>query len=268
MIMRKKFSGISLTLLLLLLVALMASDKSQAAKRLPLKAQVGSVWDGDTFTIHGVGRIRIMGIDTPEVSGKLKAAEPFADTARDATEKLLMGGGKSIFLIKEKGGQDRDVFKRPLRYIELQDGRDVGEELLKQGLALVYVGKGFSRSARYFKAEMRARSDKLGVWSEKNPHWLVKQKAAIHHVGDFRIVQGRVKAAAKVGSWIYLNYGKDYKKDFTVSIKIRDWKKHFRKVYKDPQQLVGQRIEVRGRIGLRNGAMIRARHPDQIQKME
>ena len=54
--------------------------------------EVGKVADGDTFHVRLDGKefkIRLLLIDTPEISKEGKAAQPFADQAKQRTEGLL-----------------------------------------------------------------------------------------------------------------------------------------------------------------------------------
>ncbi|MEG3641536.1 thermonuclease family protein [Magnetococcus sp. PR-3] len=232
-------------------------------RRLPLQAVPGAVVDGDTFTIFDVGRIRIMGIDTPEMESERNPAEPYALEAKKRAQYLLMNRGHSVKLTLEKKGRKRDVYKRPLCYVELPDGQDLGEVLLEEGLAIVYASGDLSRFKRYMKVERRARKAGVGAWEQG--HWLIDHKEARGHVGAYRIVRGQIQKVIKKGKWIYLNFGKNWREDFTISISHRDWQAYFRKTLGSFKDLKNQKVEVRGRIGWRNGPLIRAHHISQLQ---
>ena len=75
---------------------------------------------------------------------------------------------------------------------------------------------------------------------------------------------GVVRDAAKVRERIYLNFGADFRTDFTVSIDRRDWRT-FDRAGVDPLALEGAKIEVRGWLVSRNGPMIEVTHPEQIE---
>ncbi|ABK45913.1 nuclease (SNase domain protein) [Magnetococcus marinus MC-1] len=234
-----------------------------ADQALPRHAVPTSVIDGDTFTIPHVGRIRLMGIDTPELEHERLPAEPYAQQAKHRATELLMRGGQSVKLSFAPQGRSRDVYARPLCYVELANGQDLAEQLLEEGLAIVYPSADLNRYKRYSKAERRARKAKRGAWLEG--HWLVDHTEARHHVGAYRIVGGTILNVDQKGGWIYLNFGKNWREDFTVTISHRDWLAHFRKVLGPFKELQGRFVEVRGRIGWRNGASIRAYHPYQLQ---
>ncbi|MEZ5320672.1 MAG: thermonuclease family protein [Microthrixaceae bacterium] len=84
------------------------------------------VVDGDTVDIAAGGRVRLIGIDTPE-RGQCGYAE-----SKHRVEELVAGGGTAIEAVS--GRDDRDRYGRLLRYV-LVDGRDVGTTLLSEGLA-------------------------------------------------------------------------------------------------------------------------------------
>jgi hypothetical protein len=70
--------------------------------------------------------------------------------------------------------------------------------------------------------------------------------------------------ASKVRNRIDLNFGENWRDDFTIRIDRRYWRR-FRKVDFDPMLLEGQRVRVRGWVVLENGPMIRVDHPEPIQ---
>ena len=79
-------------------------------------------------------------------------------------------------------------------------------------------------------------------------------------------MEGAPKKVAIVRGRAYLNYGADWKTDFTVSIAPRHLKL-FRASGVDILSMQNQRLRVRGWIVRRNGAMIAVTHPEQIEKL-
>ncbi|HEY0837778.1 MAG TPA: thermonuclease family protein, partial [Azospirillum sp.] len=84
---------------------------------------------------------------------------------------------------------------------------------------------------------------------------------------SFQIVEGRVHATARVRGLIYLNYGADWRADFTVRVG-RDAQKAFARALIDPLSFAGCVLRVRGWIVERGGPMIEATHPEQIERLE
>ena len=99
------------------------------------------------------GRVRVFGIDTPEVG------KPFADEATQAVERLAVVG-ETVYLWRSPGSDDRDIYGRLVRTVYLPDGTDLGESLVRAGLALAFV----RYSDRYVVTEQAARSEGLGLW--------------------------------------------------------------------------------------------------------
>ncbi len=84
----------------------------------------------------------------------------------------------------------------------------------------------------------------------------------------FQIVEGRVEAIAEVRGAVYLNFGSDWRDDFTAGV-VRG-----RKAAKvanpafDASALKGKRVRVRGWIERRNGPFIEIVHPGQIEVLD
>ncbi len=100
-------------------------------------------YDGDTctFSIPGVhvlfgGRIpvRVVGIDTPEIKGKCKQEKTLATNARDFVRRTLRNA-RRIDLLNAKRGKYFRVVARVLA-----DGKDIGQTLIDQGMAVEYDG--------------------------------------------------------------------------------------------------------------------------------
>lgn len=93
------------------------------------------VIDGDTFW-HAGERVRIAGIDTPELNGRCAREIELAGRARRRLRELLAAGP---FEISPAGDRDVDRFGRRLRDVT-RDGRSLGDTLVAEGLARPWVG--------------------------------------------------------------------------------------------------------------------------------
>jgi endonuclease YncB( thermonuclease family) len=122
--------------------------------------KVVHVVDGDTIYVRLDGgateRVRVIGIDTPEV-GDCQAAEATA-----ATRSLA--DGRRVSLVGDPTQATRDRYGRLLAYVWLPGGRDLGYQLVADGHARVYVygGRPFKRVAAYEAARVRAGG--TGIW--------------------------------------------------------------------------------------------------------
>lgn len=93
------------------------------------------VVDGDSFRL-GDRRIRIRGIDAPEIEGGCAAETELARRSADRLTELLNRGS---FIMNATGGDERDRYGRELRTLT-RDGRSIGEAMVKAGLAHDYRG--------------------------------------------------------------------------------------------------------------------------------
>jgi endonuclease YncB( thermonuclease family) len=112
---------------------------------------VTHVVDGDTLDLADGRRVRLVGMDTPEV-GECG----FAEAAAALTRLTL---GKRVTLVPSD--EDRDQYGRLLRYVDVA-GVDVGLRLIQRGLAIARYdsrdGYGFHpREPRYIAADTGAR---------------------------------------------------------------------------------------------------------------
>ena len=131
----------------------------------PQTAQVVAVHDGDTITVRFGGhaeKVRLVGIDSPELKDERQAYRDAAYAARDYARSRL--GGETVTLEAEPRQQDRDKYSRLLRYVILDDGTNVNEELVRKGYARVYDKFQFTLKPRFKAAEAEAKREKLGVW--------------------------------------------------------------------------------------------------------
>jgi micrococcal nuclease len=122
------------------------------------------VVDGDTFDVAtgaGTERIRVIGIDTPEVHD---GVECFGQAAAAEAERLL--DGQSVALAADPTQDDVDRYGRLLRHVGLPDGSDFGDVMIAAGNAFEYTYDApYQGQAEYQAAERRAADAGLGLWS-------------------------------------------------------------------------------------------------------
>jgi endonuclease YncB( thermonuclease family) len=113
------------------------------------RSTVERVVDADTFVIIGGDRVRVLGIDACE------ARDPGGSAASAVARDLLTG--QMVTLHAQPGAPDRDRFGRLLRYVQLPDGRDLGEVLVPRRDVGIYRDGG-DASPEYV-ARLRAVDD-------------------------------------------------------------------------------------------------------------
>jgi micrococcal nuclease len=135
--------------------------------REPQPVKVLRVVDGDTLRVrlHGENvRVRLLGIDAPEVSHNSSAAECFGDEATRELQRLTPAGS-AVTLTPDSAQPLADRYDRLLRYVD-HDGVDVGKELLRRGAAERYRNRPpLERNDDYDNAVKEARIKLAGLWA-------------------------------------------------------------------------------------------------------
>jgi micrococcal nuclease len=142
-----------LFLLLVRMVIRIGPERGPADRFLVL-----SIIDGDTVEMVEKERLRLLGIDAPEVG------EPFYDSARTALRELTQGKSLEIKFSQRR----RDNYGRLLGYA-YTDTLFVNRQLVRLGLALVYPHRDNLKDTKQmnslFAAQDSAIADRLGIWS-------------------------------------------------------------------------------------------------------
>jgi hypothetical protein len=83
--------------------------------------------------------------------------------------------------------------------------------------------------------------------------------------GSFRIVQGEVVRVAPTERYIYLNFGADWRSDFTVRLRRGELGEAFARSGIAIERLAGRLVEVRGYVLEAGGPLIEVSHPEQLE---
>ena len=240
----------------------------------------------------GIGKDRAGG------HGNLQQAWPLLRRTRQALEKLLPG--RSIKLAY--GSQRKDRYGRRLAQVfilpeaaladaplaDIQpanirpadpagDGAAATPQgdkpiwlqgyLVSRGLARAYALPGQDNClAALIKHESKAIAAGRGLW--RNAAYQIRHAQASGELrrfsGSYQLVEGRVLRVGRSRSRYYLNFGRNWRNDFTVAID----KKYVRRFARNGiriAQLAGQYIRVRGWIRLHNGPLIDVYNSGQIE---
>ena len=123
---------------------------------------VRSVIDGDTIDVERFGRVRLLGIDAPEMGRGFDTTAPFAREARDKLISLVLR--HYVRLENDQRGDARDTYNRHLAYVVREDGLVVNTELVREGLARVTARARLVRLDELKRAEAEAQSLQRGIW--------------------------------------------------------------------------------------------------------
>ncbi len=204
-------------------------------------------------------RVELAGIQVPlEVDD---AEDPAAVTALDG----LLGAGP-VVLPAPPWPLDRHGRLRVQVYSV--GGAWLQGELVRRGLALVAPAPDVPEPvlAELLGLERLARDDGLGLWAgASSGPWPAERVAAPR--GRYLLVRGRVREVARAQDFVYLNFGEDWRRDFTVRVEGRQAAR-FAKAGLDLQALAGKSVEVRGLLFETNGPMIDVTQPAQIKALE
>lgn len=130
--------------------------------------QVIKVIDGDTIKarIGGkVEKVRLLGINTPEVNSSYRRQECFGPEASAEARKLL--DGKKVYILPDPEAPNRGKYNRLLRYVFLPNGEFINADLIKDGYAFAYIYQPIQFMDYFGSLEQKARKSRLGVWSNK-----------------------------------------------------------------------------------------------------
>jgi endonuclease YncB( thermonuclease family) len=249
-----------LSLLVLCFSAPLAfADSACSSQQSDEVSTIRYIHDGDTLHLKDGRKIRLIGINTPELARDSKPAEPFAVAATNAL-KALFKDDKSIALLYGKDRQDH--YGRYLAHALLTDGQNVQAILLKQGLAQVITIPPNTRFATcYLEIEHQARCGKAGLWQTTN---IVAADQLHNSYLGFHLVQGKVEKIRTNDKGIWL----DIDHQLTVGIRPENQALFDKKTI---DELLHQTVIVRGWINKSDKTTpyyVRIRHPLSIQLAE
>lgn len=254
------------------MLATLATAYAQAPKSVPVPSpacrleafasgRVTAVVDGRTFVLADGREVRLAGIEVPpshDADGGLRAAAALT----------ALAAGNDITLKHLRPASDR-YGRLIAEAFVTREGAEVavGRTLVAQGFARVAVRPGDAAcAAELLAAERAARTVKLGLWGDprygsreaENPSEILAER------GRFTLVEGKVMSVRESGGTIYVNFGRRWQHDFTVTIAKRN-ERQFAAAGLDPGRLSGRRVLVRGWVEERGGPLIEAVAPNQIE---
>ncbi|MEC9323266.1 MAG: thermonuclease family protein [Actinomycetota bacterium] len=131
---------------------------------------VTRVVDGDTLWVNtedGDTKVRLIGVDTPELLDPRSPVQCFAQEASDFTKSALTG--QVVYLEYDPSQDSVDRYGRLLAYVWTLDGRLVNLDLITDGYANEYTYSTPYRYQRAFQdAEASAAERERGLWDPKS----------------------------------------------------------------------------------------------------
>lgn len=222
-------------------------------ERIDERVRVGQVLDGDTLALQDGRRLRLIGINAPELGHDGTPHEPGALAARDALRRLVFLNRNQLGL--RLGREREDRYGRLLAHAFLDDGRNLTALMLGQGQGFALtVPPNTWQAECYHATAARARSAGKGLWRRSDFRPRPAADLPISTQG-FHFIRGRVThvSEGQYNRWINLQGN--------VALRIaRTDLKAFGGL--DWAELPGREIEASGWIYQRRGQLrLQIRHP-------
>jgi endonuclease YncB( thermonuclease family) len=220
---------------------------------------VARVIDGETLGLDDGTELRLIGALAPRAidAGAEVGTWPAEANTREALGALVLG--KSIEL--GFGGEHTDRYGRLQAHAFLVEGerrRWVQGLLLEQGLARAYALAGHRAcGAELVAAERTARQAHRGLWADAAYQIRAPDRPSelLRYRTTFQIVEGRIVRVAQVRGVIYLNFDRNWRQGFAISLR-RDDRNLLGDYAGNPAGLEGRSVRVRGWIEHCSGPVI------------
>jgi len=174
------------------------------------RAELQRVIDGDTLLLVGGERLRVIGINTPELLSERGPAQAFSSRAKAAAQAFF-AGSRHIGL--RRGQQRRDRHGRSLAQVYNAGGDSLGQRLLERGLAMHVVVPPNSRDWQCLAAaEAEARATRRGLWGSAEP---LAATALTASQAGFVWVRGQVDSVSRSADSYWLTLG-------ALAVRIKD----------------------------------------------
>lgn len=212
--------------------------------------------DGNTVVLADGTAVRLAGVLAPR-GGAL------AEEARRRLEALT--GGKPVLLGDQRAAPDR--YGRIVARLYLGADRSwVEGALLRAGLLRVFTLRDDRACApALLAAEAAGRAARAGLWAD--PEFAIRRaddSSLSGAAGLYQIVEGEVVSTGRTAAAAYLNFGRNWSTDFTVTVNMADTEL-FESEGVELDSLAGRRIRVRGWLTVKDGPAMRVDHPGQIE---
>lgn len=166
----------------------------------PQAVQVTAVLDGDTVELEDGRRVRLVGINTPEIAHPPKPEEPLGQWATEELKRHV--GDKPLWL--QTGKQPKDHYGRTLGYLFTAEGNNIIEELLYSGAGFqVAIPPNLGYSNCYTVAATQARQQGKGVWG--HPYFQPAPADSPALKGGYARVVGRVEKVSLTKNVIWVD---------------------------------------------------------------
>jgi endonuclease YncB( thermonuclease family) len=220
------------------------------------EGRVTAALDARSFRLEDGREVRLAGIEPA-------ALEKSPAELAGALASIV--AGHEVRLRGEDDSPDR--YGRQLAFAWLVPEETLVQgELLAQGRAVVSATViDRDCAATLMAAEAKAREAKKGIWAD--PAAIKNTESSgdiLAGIGRFRLVEGKVLSVRQAGATTYLNFGRNWTRDFAVTIPRRALA-NLAAAGLVPKSLENKRIRVRGFVEMRTGPRIEVVRAGQIE---
>ena len=131
------------------------------AKQLDLH-EVRRVYDGDTIELDDGRKIRLIGVDAPEVESPYSKAEKYGQASKKHLRKLL--NQKKVYI--KVGPTTYDKYGRTLAYVYADDVL-INGRMIRDGWAQAYIRFNYKYKDLFVAYEKEARAKGIGMWQDE-----------------------------------------------------------------------------------------------------
>ena len=179
---------------------------------------------------------------------------------------MLLGQEIILYQTKDKKRGRMNRMQHQMGHLQRSlDGAWIQGTLVSLGLARVRTSvSNPEMAAQLYILEIDARAKGIGLWALADYEVLNDSKIIETHLNRFQVVEGVVKEIASHQNRIFLNFGADWKTDFTLVVEPDD-RRNFTKAGIDPLSWKGYRLRARGWLGFYNGPNMEITHPQRVE---
>jgi endonuclease YncB( thermonuclease family) len=220
------------------------------------EGRVAAIIDARSFRLEDGREVRLAGIEPATSANK---------SAKNTAALAALTAGREVMLAGQDDAPDR--YGRQSAFVFIGSSETtVQSELLSQGEALVStMVTDKACAAALMAAEGAARQGKRGIWGDPTAIKNTESPGDIlAGIGQFALVEGKVLSVRQSGTTTYLNFGRNWTRDFAATISRRVVAA-FEGAGFSPKSLENKRIRVRGWIETRGGPRIEILRVGQIE---
>lgn len=215
---------------------------------------VRNVHDGDTVILGDGTKIRLLGINTPELDSATSSAESGGEAAKLWLKTRIEGHKIRL----ESDAEAKDHYGRTLAHLFAEDGEHLNLALVRQGLAVVSIfPPNLKYTDKFAEAQRQARQEQHGIWGDPAYAATPIVNLPQQHARGWHRWSGRPTA---------LDYSKNYiRLIFSDRVDVIIHKENLN-LFPPLDNLVGKNLEIRGWASRRKDHYsILIRHPSALE---